>query len=371
MRILHLADVHLDRPFVGFSSGAGDRRRRELFEAFRRCLELAREHKVDLVTIGGDLWEEEHVQADTRNSVAHELGELGLPVLIACGNHDYLRPGGSYMRTIWPLNVRVAPRRTLTEYPYDGASVWAISWGGQELPDNLLERVELPSDGRTHVLLIHGSSTSAWFDEESAAYFPFDPAVVRAAGFARCLAGHIHEASDKEGVVYPGSPEPLGWGEGGRHCVALVEIAGSNVSVELLDVNEKRYEDRELDCSGCGSSAEIETQLANELTDQDAANVFLRLHLVGEVGPDCVIDPGVVAGQHTARYAALRLVDATEPILDIDSRAERKGLDGLLVRRLREQIEDAGSERDRHLAELALQAGLRALDGRDVILRVD
>jgi DNA repair exonuclease SbcCD nuclease subunit len=370
MRILHLADVHLDRPFVGFSSEAGNRRRRELLDAFRRCLELAREHKVDLVTIGGDLWEEEHVRADTRNSVAHELAELGLPVLIACGNHDYLRPGGSYRRTTWPLNVKIAPRRTLTEFHYDEASVWAISWGSQELPENLLERVELPPDGRTHVLLIHGSSTSAWFGEE-AAYFPFDPAAVRAAGFARCLAGHIHEASDKGGVVYPGSPEPLGWGEGGRHCVALVDLAGSDVSVELLDVNEKRYEDRDLDCSGCGSSAEIETQLANELTDEDAASVFLRLHLVGEVGPDCVIDPRAVAGQYAAKYAALRLEDATEPILDIDSRAERKGLDGLLVRRLRKQIEEAESERDRHLAELALQAGLRALDGRDVILRVD
>ena len=44
MRILHFADVHLDRPFVGLSPEAGDHRRRELFGAFRRCLTLAQEH---------------------------------------------------------------------------------------------------------------------------------------------------------------------------------------------------------------------------------------------------------------------------------------------------------------------------------------
>src|SRR3954468_18053229 len=107
MPILHFADVHLDRPFVGLSGESARRRRRELFEAFRRCLALAVERKVDLVTIGGDLWEEEHVLADTRRSVAHELGRLGIPVLIICGNHDPLRPGGSYLRTPWPDNVTI------------------------------------------------------------------------------------------------------------------------------------------------------------------------------------------------------------------------------------------------------------------------
>ena len=76
MRILHFADVHLDRPFTGLTPDRAKDRRHDLFEAFRRCLALAREREVDLVTIGGDLWEEEHVRADTCNSVAHELGQL-------------------------------------------------------------------------------------------------------------------------------------------------------------------------------------------------------------------------------------------------------------------------------------------------------
>ena len=369
MRILHFADVHLDRPLVGLPESAAVQRRQELFDAFRRCLTLAKEHSADAITVGGDLWEEEHVRPDTRNSVAYEFGQVGVPVFLICGNHDPLLPGGSYLRTAWPDNVQIFPRRTLSEIRVDDVSIWGVSWSGGELTSRVFETVELPNDGRKHLLLIHGSSTRVSVGE-LAAYLPFDPAAVRTAGFDVCLAGHVHEASHVEGVVYPGSPEPLGWAETGRHCVALVDVSGE-VEVELIDVNQRRYERRDVDCSGCTSSAEIEDRLASALTDADAERVFLRVRLTGEVDPDCVIDPRTVARNAASRYGLVIVEDATEPILDIESRAERKGLDGVFARRLLTKLEASTDDRERARLELALQAGLRALDDREVILRVD
>ena len=92
-------------PNRGFETPQARQRRGELAAAFRRCLALANEHEVDLVTIGGDLWEEEHVTTDTRNSVVYELEQLHRQVLIICGNHDPLIPGGTYARVRWPDNV--------------------------------------------------------------------------------------------------------------------------------------------------------------------------------------------------------------------------------------------------------------------------
>jgi DNA repair protein SbcD/Mre11 len=370
VRILHLADVHLDRPFVALPFEAAQTRRRELFDALRRCLGLARDHGVDLVTIGGDLWEEEHVRTDTMNSVAHEFGALSIQVLICCGNHDPLLPGGSYRRTRWPSNVEIAPLRTPKEYPYGDISIWGVSWGGDGMPANVLTRVDIPPNGRKHILVIHGSSTEVAFGD-LADYFPFSPSDVRAAGFDRCLAGHVHMASDEGGVVYPGSPEPLGWGEVGRHCAALVDATAESIGVQLIDVNEKHYETREIDCHGCGSSVEIERRTASALDDADSDRIFLRARLLGEIGPDCVVDAGALRGQHASRYGALVIEDATEPLLDIARRAERKGLDGVFVRKMQELIAEAPTDRELKLAELALQAGLRALERRDVILRVD
>jgi DNA repair protein SbcD/Mre11 len=368
MRILHLADVHLDRPFVGLPASAAAAQRRNLFDAFSCALSIGKERHVALVTIGGDLWEEEHVRADTRASVAHELGQLDVPVLIVCGNHDPLVPGGSYSRTAWPANVQVVPLRSLREFRYGDVSIWSVSWGGGDLSPRVLEHFDAPGDGRRHVALLHGTAPTAPFAEEAGGYFPFNPRRLREAGISVCLAGHIHAASFVDGVVYPGSPEPLGWAERGRHCVAIVEV-GEEVDVELVDVNKTRFETVEVDCSGCESSAEVDDRIDRALAQGDG-NLFLRVRLVGVVGPDCDVDTLHVGGSRRTSFALLQIEDATETSLDIEGRLERKSLDGLFTRKLLEEIESAPDERARRIARLALEAGLRAVEGREPVLHV-
>jgi DNA repair protein SbcD/Mre11 len=367
VRILHLADVHLDRPFVGLPPTGAAAQRHNVMEAFRRALAIGRERGVDLVTIGGDLWEEEHVRADTRASVAHELAHLEVPVLIVCGNHDPLLAGGSYKRTMWPANVDIVPIRTLHRFDFGEVSIWSVSWGGGDLSARALDHLEIPDDGRVHIALLHGTAPSAPFAEETGTYFPFDPLQLRNAGIRHVLAGHIHQASDQNGVVYPGSPEPLGWGERGRHCVAVVDVDDGDVAVELIDVSKTRFETRELDCSGCESSAAVSALVTESEGDPD---LFLRVRLVGEVGPDCEIDIADLVGSRRSHFAALDVVDNTEPMLDIEARLNRKSLDGLFTRKLRERIESAPDERSRRVAQAALEAGLRAVEGREPVLRV-
>jgi exonuclease SbcD len=368
MRILHLADVHLDRPFVGLPASAAAAQRRNVFDAFSRALSIGKERTIDLVTIGGDLWEEEHVRADTRASVAHELGQLDVPVLIVCGNHDPLVPGGSYSRTAWPANVQIVPLRSLHEFRYGDVSVWSVSWGGGDLSPRVMEHFETPDDGRRHVALLHGTAPTAPFADEADNYFPFNPTRLREAGISVCLAGHIHAASFVDGVVYPGSPEPLGWGKRGRHCIAIVDV-GEEVDVELLDVNATRFETIEVDSSGCESSAEVDDRIERSLAEGDG-NVFLRVRLVGVVGPDCDVDASHAGGSTRKLFALFQVEDATETSLEIESRLQRKSLDGLFTRKLIEQIDAAPDERARRVTRLALEAGLRAVEGREPVLHV-
>jgi exonuclease SbcD len=370
MRILHFADVHLDRPFVGLSRDAARRRRGELFDAFRRCLALAAERDVDLVTIGGDLWEEDTVTADTRNSVVYALEQLDRPVLIICGNHDPLIPGGTYARVTWPENVRLVHTSAPELHEFGDVAIWGVSWTGGDLSASFLSTFHAPDDGRTHLLLLHGTSGPLAFltDDDT---FTFQPADVRQAGFARCLAGHVHLASDDGTIVYPGSPEPLRWNETGQHCAALVSVTGSEVAVELIPVNERIVETREVPCGGCLSSAAAADRVRGVLVDAEPGWIYLRLRLVGEVGPDCAIDLRPIRAEHEHRYAGLALEDRTEPSLDVEDRSGRRGLDGVFVRRMRELLERARDDDERRTLELAREAGLRAIDDRDTILHVD
>lgn len=369
MRILHLADVHLDRPFVGLSADEAATRRRELREAFRRCLAVARERAADLVTIGGDLWEDENVTPDTRAFVAHELATLGIPVLIACGNHDPLLPGGNYERTDWPANVHVFRSAEPEEYRLGEISVWGASWRGGALEARFLETFRTQDD-RTHVLLLHGTAQPVAFLAADS-NCPFDPQAVERAGFSLCLAGHIHGAAQQGVAVYPGSPEPLGWGETGRHCYAVVECLRGAPTVQLVDVNERSYEERPVDCDGAMSSAEVETRVAHVLADGASARLCLKLLLSGRVEPACEIDTRALRERFASRYAALRVEDRTEAAFDYAALAERKTADGLFVRTLQQRIEEAPDEETKETLRLALEAGLRALHGHKELVRVD
>ena len=256
LRILHLADVHLDRPFVRTDRRQSYRDRARLRETFVRCLEPAHAGNVDAVTIGGDLWEDEHVSADTRRFVAAELAKAACPVLLVCGNHDPLLSGGNYERTAWPDNVWVFDAAELSEQRVaDEVSVWGLSWGGGSLEANFLDSSAVPRDGRTHLLLVHGTATPLATVYDDPSYCPFEPRRITEAGFAYCLAGHIHGARQTAEVVYPGSPEPLGWAEMGRHCSALVAIRRRQTRGRVARRQPAPAVERAVDCRAPSTAA--------------------------------------------------------------------------------------------------------------------
>lgn len=361
LRILHFADVHLDRPFGGLEPKAASAARAGLRDAFRRCLQVAREHAVDLVTIGGDLWEHEHVTVDTARSVAHELGQVEIPVLLVAGNHDPAVPGGPYERTEWPKNVTVARASEPTEHRYGDVSVWAVSWTGGRLDASFLDTFCVPDDDRAHLLLLHGTCQGvAWFADENEAHCPFTVEQVRRAGFAACLAGHWHRAVWRDGVCYPGSPEPLGWGEEGPHGLALVEVE-SEVAVELVETARCRFETVEVDCTGAPAGAEVRARIEERLAVRESADSYLRLRLVGAVAPGCDVDADALAPSLAGRFAALRVEDRTTVAHDLDALARLPTVEGRFVRMLQERAQEDGREQE--VAELALRLGLHALRG--------
>jgi DNA repair protein SbcD/Mre11 len=361
MRIMHIADVHLDRPFVGMEIEAARARRAGLRSAFDRCLEIAQSRDVDLVTIGGDLWEDEHVTPDTIRWVADRLQRAGRAVVMVAGNHDPLSPGGPFDRAPFGANVTVLRAADALERVDVGTTtVWGISWRrGIALTAHALQGFRVPDDGRRHVLLLHGTCGTP-FDGTS--HCPFTVEDVRRAGFDVCLAGHLHGGSVRDGVVvYPGSPEPLSWSENGRHTAVIVNLppAGSP-GIELVDVNTGRYAVLHVDVTGATSSADVERSALHAVSEFGAPEgLHLRVELEGRVEPGCEPDqPRVREALCAAGLESVELYDRTKPAFDLDALSGGSGARAIFVTRMRERAA-AGDD----VAELALELGLRALEG--------
>src|SRR3982074_1309557 len=98
LRLLHFADLHLDRSFASerlYGVGA-QRRREDLRAALQRIVERAREAQADVLTCGGDLFEHDHVTRATASYVIRSDRAHGLAELIAPGPADPAVPSSPY-----------------------------------------------------------------------------------------------------------------------------------------------------------------------------------------------------------------------------------------------------------------------------------
>src|SRR5487761_1398989 len=130
-RLLHVADLHLDRAFAGMGC-QGDlaiRRRLGLREALRRAGEKAMAIDCAAVTIGGDLYEHDRAGADTAAFLVETFRSWRpIRVFLAPGNHDPLLPGSIYSRTEWPENVHLFTTTTLEPVSLvDGLTIWGLA----------------------------------------------------------------------------------------------------------------------------------------------------------------------------------------------------------------------------------------------------
>jgi DNA repair exonuclease SbcCD nuclease subunit len=360
LTIIHAADVHLDRAFTesGLRMTGRDRRRR-LWEALSRIVDLAQE--ADALCIAGDLYEHEHITRDTQQGLVHLFGDLECPVLLLPGNHDPYVPGSVYERTDWPANVHVFGRSEpeLVELT-DDIVVWGIAYTGRELRPEVVRRFRAPNDGRTHLLLLHASVIGGFVGAEGD-HCPVTTEELAATGAHFVMLGHHHAGRSFEQACYPGSPEPLGWGERGLHAVNRLGVGEGRVASELQPINRLSFEERELDVTGFASSAEVEQSLRAKLAGLANSGRSVRVVLRGETAPTCEVRADQLTARCGEGLAGLDLRDETVIAFDLEAIAEEETVRGRFVRDLLERAN--GQFEDETLYLDAARAGLRALNG--------
>jgi DNA repair exonuclease SbcCD nuclease subunit len=367
VNILHTADVHLDRAFssMGMSQGIAATRREELRAALRRFIDLAIESKADVVTIGGDLFEHDRATLDTGHFLRQQFERLGaVPLFVAPGNHDPYVPDSLYRRVEWPANVAVFQEPRLSPVQAaPGLTIWGAGHDGPALRTNLLEGFRVYGEGR-HVLLFHGSDVGS-VPEGKLAHCPFRSEDVAATGADFALLGHYHrprlqpETGPRFG--YPGSPEPLDFGEEGSHCVLRLHVSDAVVRAELVDFGRVSYRTQGIDVSNMTSSDELRSAIAAL-----PGGGIVRLVLGGQLQPEVDLDIGTLYNTCAELFDFLDIVDRTEPGYDLDQLCEESTTKGMFVRLMRGRIDRlAGGERE--IAEEALTLGLRAFDRKELV----
>mgnify|MGYP001032610034 CR=1 FL=1 len=367
LRILHFADLHLERPFgsIATTGRPGNLPRELLRRCLERMVDLALERKADAITLGGDLFEHEHFTAGPLQFVQEQFRRLGsIPVFISPGNHDPAMAGSPYRQEGWPQNIRVARSPGLEPFPLDDSTcIWASAFTSPVRRDCPIAGFRVPQDGRRHILLLHAD-----LGKDESDYCPLPLPALQGAGFGLALLGHLHGAQcslrHPFPVLYPGSPCPLDFSEEeDEHAAVLVELDGEHVRWEALDVATLRLRTVHLDITGISSFQEL-VALARGAVDAAGPVAAVRLVLEGELSFD------VDLRQLIERLAAtggpfVDVRDRTLPALDLDAEAQGRTARSRFVRRMLERIRTAGPQ-ERPVLEEALRLGIAALEGREL-----
>jgi exonuclease SbcD len=361
--IVHAADVHLETVFADVRGGSA--RRAALADAFERIVDLALARNADVLTIGGDLYESERAGPATARFLFAAFARFGKPVFVAPGNHDPFAARSLYARDDLPPNVRVFADASWTAVPLSpNVTLYGFGHTPAE-PGRPFAGTRFDRSG-ARIALVHGS------DEERCppgkrATAPFNATEIRAAGATLALTGHYHGGSivnDDAGPVfaYPGSPEPVKFGERGEHGALVVTVRDdASVGIESVPLARTRLLDVAVSIDDAGSESEIIAACERAL-GSFGKHDYVRATLRGTVQHGTRVDRVLLTERTGAGLGALFFVDRSV-IADYAAIAHESNVRGRAVAELLAAA-DAGDDDARR----ALALVVAAFEGAEIAL---
>jgi exonuclease SbcD len=365
VKVLHMADVHLESPFggMGLDAQRGRRRQEELKAVFVRAIDIAAEHDVDLLLLAGDLLDRVLVAKSTITFVDQQFRRIPRTrIFISPGNHDPLLPTSYYLSYPWAPNVHIfgpeVERVDLADLP---VSVYGWGFSTWEDRECHVKSLRVADPTRINLVVLHGGEAD---------YHPFTPQDLTAIGADYIALGHIHkhgtvlEHSGRVIARYAGSPEALHFGEPGLHGIYLGTIDKRMSRMEFVPTGLRQYISANVDVSGATSLDDLTAAIRQVDSEAARQQHCYRLTLTGTVDPAVPIEIGLLQEMLAPAFYLLRLADGTRPDYDLAAMVLERNARGLFVQRLLAVEAQAPSEALRQQARRALYLGLAALEGR-------
>lgn len=336
MRILHTSDLHLNAS------------KSITVETLETLLELGKKESIDLLTIGGDMFDSEADADALRPILRTTLSGNGFPILVIPGNHDRNAFAGN---TYYGDDLRVALEDPFQIEEFADTTVVALPYRespDEELIASLLTAVKKKRKRKTWILLLHctldmGFGTHDFGDEAGTKYFPITSSMLAQFNFDYILAGHFHstpyqKALPNGGVfIYPGSPVSLSTKELGRRSVALLDTNDGTCRFIYPDTF---YYDHHVATVYPGNEDTTVKEIENWVRKRRGHNCDLRVTVNGFI-------------KGSERGFSSALANAVGPAqLDARHRSVRHVLDYPLYRRFKKKLESLDEVQDRTLVDM-------------------
>lgn len=367
VRFVHTADWHLGRSFPAFSPDERKSLSRARLESVDRILGLARQTSSQAILCAGDLFDAPDPGQEWWEPLVAKFAKEDpkRPIFLLPGNHDPLISGSVYQaqhpfyRSL-PKWVHVIDQDNFEFEITPGVVLYATpcrSRSGQEDPTYTLPARQ-PGDQRVRIGMAHGNTFSISGQQTD---FPIAKNASARLGMDYLAIGDHHGYSvespaDSPPIVYPGTHEPLNYGESRPGHVVLVAI-DKNRKAHLKPQRVAKWTWEEVTCKSLEQLRDL-----RDLGDRKSHVLSLSLDLFAKASEYQEVESILGELQGTdAIVGRVGILQVDKSGLKLDTSNIENAFDGLpdvllaAVQRLREL---EGGDQD----EVARKALLHLLD---------
>lgn len=259
MKFVHIADIHMDSPFVNLSDkeNLGDLKRLEQRKKIKEVIEYIKENKIDMLFIAGDLYEQQYIKQTTIeyiNNLFKEIPET--QVYIAPGNHDPYLKNSYYSKYKWNENVKIFNSK-IEKIEQNEVDIYGYGFEDFYCTECGIENLEIENPEKENILIMHGTLDGANIEEKQ--YNSISTKMLEEKGFDYVALGHIHKTNfNKENkIIYPGSLVSLGFDELGQHGMIVGEIKNKKLNIEFIPIKASEFVEKRIDVTEIISKEEL------------------------------------------------------------------------------------------------------------------
>ncbi len=374
IKMIHAADVHFDSTFGMLEVHKSEMRRRETRDSFLEMISYARNERINLMLLAGDIFESDFVSRETAEMLKEAFASIPeCRIVIAPGNHDPYNDTSVYKKVNFPENVYIFTSEEVRsfDFPEINCTVYGYAFTSPFMETSPVCGVTPSDPTRVNILLAHADLTSP-----IARKCPMTPRDIERAGFDYTALGHIHntdgvhETPNGKYYAYSGCFEGRDFGETGKKgaIAARIDKADGKLAFEAKFVyfSKRTYETRRVDITGCENTAQIVEKLKAFIREEGYnETTALRIVLEGVIDPLMKIFPTHIAEQISGLFT-LVIADETLPLYDCAYLETDPSIRGAFFDRIRPLLDSPDAE-TRKTAALALRYGLTALSGADPV----
>lgn len=370
IKIIHCADIHLDSVMTkNLDSIKAKERKQELLRSFTDMVSYAKDNKVRIIIIAGDLFDTKKVSKTTKDIVFNTIKTNDeIDFLYLKGNHD----ASNFLDEIdlIPENLKLFNSKW-TKFEYDNLVITGIEDNPSN--SNIYHSLILEED-KFNIVVMHGQESN--YESNKKEEIINLPAL-KNKNIDYLALGHIHthkvEKLDNRGVyAYSGCLEARGYDEVGKKGFVLLELNPDKksenihknvfeiefipfskriiheIKVDITETNENRFSLLEL-------TNKIQYQLQH-IEQKDLVKVILE----GKVFMDNSINLDYIKKHFENDYYTFKIVDNTKLNFDIEEIKNNASLKGEFVRTVYEKEEQEDD------IKAIIEYGIRALAGEEL-----